>query len=45
LAAALNAVSAKLDTATLTKLVSQVDVDKKDAVAVAKAWVASVGLG
>ena len=45
LAAALNAASAKLDTATLTKLVSQVDVDKKDAVAVAKAWVASVGLG
>ena len=45
LAAALNAVSGRLQTSTLAQLVSQVDVDKKDAAAVAKAWVASVGLG
>ncbi|MBK8755723.1 MAG: hypothetical protein IPM08_00940 [Actinomycetales bacterium] len=32
----LNAVSAKLDTPTLTDLVKQVDVDKKDAKVVAK---------
>jgi osmoprotectant transport system substrate-binding protein len=40
---AVNAVSAKLDTATLAKLVAQV-ADGKDADAVAKAWLASVGL-
>ena len=45
LTAALNAVSAKLDTATLTGLVKQVDVDKKDAAVVAKEFVAKVGLG
>jgi osmoprotectant transport system substrate-binding protein len=42
--AAVNAVSAKLDTATLAKLVAQV-ADGKDADAVAKEWLASVGLG
>jgi osmoprotectant transport system substrate-binding protein len=42
---ALNAVSAKLDTPTLTDLVKQVDVDKKDAKVVAKEWLAKVGLG
>lgn len=41
----LNAVSAKLDTPTLTDLVKQVDVDKKDAKVVAKEWLAKVGLG
>lgn len=41
---ALDAVSAKLDTATLTDLVKQVDVDKKDAVVVAKDFVAKAGL-
>ena len=43
--AALDAVSAKLDTATLTDLVKQVDVDKKDAKVVAKEWLAKIGLG
>jgi osmoprotectant transport system substrate-binding protein len=43
--AALNAVSAKIDTATLTDLVEQVDVDKKDASAVAKDFLAKNGLG
>jgi osmoprotectant transport system substrate-binding protein len=43
--AALNAVSAKIDTATLTDLVKQVDVDKKDASAVAKDFLAKNGLG
>ena len=37
--AALNAVSAKLDTASLTDLVSQVTVDKTDSVQVAQEWV------
>jgi osmoprotectant transport system substrate-binding protein len=43
--AALNAVSAKIDTATLTDLVKQVDVDKKDASAVAKDFLLKNGLG
>jgi osmoprotectant transport system substrate-binding protein len=42
--AAVNAVSAKLDTATLAKLVAQV-ADGKDADAVAKAWLTSEGVG
>ena len=42
--AALDAVSAKLDTATLTDLVKQVDVDKKDAKVVAKEWLTKIGL-
>lgn len=41
---ALNAVSAKLDTQSLADMVKQVVVDKKDASAVAKAWLSSVGL-
>jgi osmoprotectant transport system substrate-binding protein len=41
---ALDAVSAKLDTATLTDLVKQVDVDKKDAKVVAKEWLTKLGL-
>lgn len=41
----LNAVSAKLDTPALAGMVKEVVVDKKDASAVAKAWLASVGLG
>jgi len=40
----LNAVSAKLDTAALADMVKQVVVDKKDASAVAKTWLASAGL-
>ncbi|WP_374967807.1 ABC transporter substrate-binding protein [Terrabacter sp. BE26] len=40
----LNAVSAKLDTKSLADMVKQVVVDKKDASAVAKAWLASSGL-
>jgi len=43
--AALNAVSAKIDTATLTDLVKQVDVDKKDASAVAKEFLTKNNLG
>jgi len=43
--AALNAVSAKLDTDGLGALVKQVALDKKDPGAVAKAWVAQAGLG
>ena len=43
--AALNAVSAKIDTATLTDRVKQVDVDKKDASAVAKDFLSKNGLG
>ncbi len=39
--AALNAVSAKLDTATLTDLVSRVSVDKEDSAQVAEEWVAA----
>ncbi len=42
---ALNAVSAKLDTPALAGMVKEVVVDKKDAKDVAKAWLASVGLG
>ena len=41
---ALNAVSAKLDTTTLTSLLEQVVTQKKDESDVAKAWLASVGL-
>ena len=41
---ALNAVSAKLDTATLTALLEQVVTEKKDPSDVAKAWLASQGL-
>jgi len=41
---ALNAVSAKLDTKTLTDLLGKV-YDKQDPNAVAKAWLAQVGLG
>ena len=42
---ALNAISAKLDTATLGELVKEVVVDKKDAAAVAKEFLAKNGLG
>jgi osmoprotectant transport system substrate-binding protein len=42
---AANAVSAKLDTATLASLVSKIQVDGKKADDVAKEWLASVGLG
>lgn len=42
---ALNAVSAKLDTKTLTDLLSQVVTDKKDPDAVAQEWLKSNGLG
>jgi len=42
---ALNAVSAKLDTAGLTALMEQVVTQKKDPSDVAKQWLASVGLG
>ena len=45
LAAALNAISAKLDTATLGALVKEVVVDKKDAAVVAKEFLAKNGLG
>jgi len=41
---ALNAVSAKLDTTTLSELLARV-YDKQDPNAVAKAWLAQVGLG
>jgi osmoprotectant transport system substrate-binding protein len=41
---ALNAVSAKLDTATLLDLDAQVQLEKKDPLDVAKAWLKSVGL-
>ncbi|MYS21627.1 osmoprotectant transport system substrate-binding protein [Streptomyces sp. DvalAA-14] len=41
---ALNAVSAKLDTATLLDLDAQVQSDSKDPLVVAKAWLTSVGL-
>lgn len=43
--AALNAVSAKLDTDTLATLVSKVVTDKQDADQVAADWLTSVGLG
>ncbi|MFG2129911.1 ABC transporter substrate-binding protein [Streptomyces sp. NPDC048751] len=42
---ALNAVSAKLDTKTLLDLDSQVQLDNKDPLDVAKAWLKSAGLG
>ncbi|AYN38814.1 ABC transporter substrate-binding protein [Streptomyces dangxiongensis] len=41
---ALNAVSAKLDTATLLELDNQAQVQKKDPLDVAKAWLKSAGL-
>jgi osmoprotectant transport system substrate-binding protein len=44
ISAALNAISAKLDTATLGQLVKEVVVDKKDASAVAKEFLAKNGL-
>ncbi|MFE7589646.1 ABC transporter substrate-binding protein [Kitasatospora sp. NPDC057512] len=43
--AALNAVSAKLDTAGLVALMKRVSVDKEDPSAVAKNWLKSNGLG
>ncbi|MEE1787568.1 ABC transporter substrate-binding protein [Streptomyces sp. SP17BM10] len=43
--AALNAVSAKLDTAGLTALMKRVSVDKEDPSAVAKDWLKANGLG
>ncbi|MGI5458920.1 ABC transporter substrate-binding protein [Streptomyces sp. CA-249302] len=43
--AALNAVAAKLDTKALLDLDSQVQLDNKDPLDVAKAWLKSVGLG
>jgi osmoprotectant transport system substrate-binding protein len=43
--AALNAVSAKLDTQALLTMGSEVQNQKKDPLDVAKAWLASVGLG
>jgi osmoprotectant transport system substrate-binding protein len=45
ISAALNAISAKLDTATLGGLVKEVVVDKKDASVVAKEFLAKNGLG
>jgi osmoprotectant transport system substrate-binding protein len=45
IADAANAVSAKLDTATLADLVGKVQNDKQTAAAVAKAWLATAGLG
>ncbi|MFI2432777.1 ABC transporter substrate-binding protein [Streptomyces sp. NPDC018693] len=42
---ALNAVSAKLDTKTLLELDSQVQLENKDPLDVAKSWLKSVGLG
>ncbi|MFF8593470.1 ABC transporter substrate-binding protein [Streptomyces sp. NPDC015220] len=42
---ALNAVSAKLDTATLLELDTQVQSQKKDPLDVARAWLKSAGLG
>jgi osmoprotectant transport system substrate-binding protein len=45
ISAALNAISAKLDTATLGGLVKEVVVDKKDAVVVAKEFLTKNGLG
>jgi osmoprotectant transport system substrate-binding protein len=41
--ALLNAVSAKMDTATLTNLGKQISVDKKDIAAVAKSWLQANG--
>jgi osmoprotectant transport system substrate-binding protein len=45
ISATLNAISAKLDTATLGELVKEVVVDKKDAAAVAKEFLSKNGLG
>ncbi len=45
ISAALNAISAKLDTATLGALVKEVVVDKKDASVVAKEFLTKIGLG
>jgi osmoprotectant transport system substrate-binding protein len=45
ISATLDAISAKLDTATLGQLVKEVVVDKKDASAVAKEFLAKNGLG
>jgi len=45
MSSALNAVSAKLDTATLGELVKEVVVDKKDAAAVAKEFLSKNSLG
>ena len=45
ISAALNAISAKLDTATLGALVKEVVVDKKDAAVVAKEFLTKNGLG
>lgn len=45
ISSALNAVSAKLDTATLGELVKEVVVDKKDAAAVAKEFLSKNSLG
>jgi osmoprotectant transport system substrate-binding protein len=45
ISAALNAISAKLDTATLGALVKEVVVDKKDPAAVAKEFLTKNGLG
>ncbi|MGW1025294.1 ABC transporter substrate-binding protein [Streptomyces sp. NPDC002577] len=42
---ALNAVSAKLDTEALLDMDAQVQLDKKDPLEVAKAWLKSAGLG
>ena len=42
--AAIDAVSAKIDTATLADLYKQVTVDKKDLAAVASAWLAAEGI-
>ncbi len=42
---ALDAVSAKLDTGSLTELVKQVVIDKSDSGAVAKEWLTANGLG
>jgi osmoprotectant transport system substrate-binding protein len=45
ISSALNAVSAKLDTATLGELVKEVVVDKKDAAVVAKEFLSKNNLG
>ena len=45
ISAALNAISAKLDTATLGALVKEVVVDKKDASVVAREFLTKIGLG
>jgi osmoprotectant transport system substrate-binding protein len=45
ISAALNAISAKLDTATLGQLVKEVVIDQKDPVVVAKEFLAKNGLG